>query len=91
MSWGARIAVASLACSAVAWLGVFINSTWSLGELVWTIDLIALGCALAALVAACGSLVADRRSALAWLALAVSLIFPVWLGLLLRSLPSDAL
>jgi hypothetical protein len=57
---------------------------------VWPIDLIALGFAIVALVAAGASLVADRRSALVWLALAASFVFPIWLWLLLRSLPSDA-
>jgi hypothetical protein len=58
--------------------------------LVWTVDLIALAFAVAALVVAGASLVADRRSVLAWLALAASFVFPIWLGSLLHSLPSDA-
>jgi hypothetical protein len=90
MSGVARAAIGSFACSALTWLGVLLNYTWTPAVLVWTIDLIALGFAVAALVVAGASLVADRRSALAWLALATSLVFPIWLGLLLHSLPSDA-
>lgn len=45
---------------------------------------------MAALVVAVGSLIADRRSALAWLALPASSVFPIWLGLQLHSLPNDA-
>ena len=54
------------------------------------LDLVAFGFAVAALILAVASLVADRRSAVGWLALAGSIAFPIWLVVLVQGLSGDA-
>ena len=85
-----RDAVGSLACSALAWLAVLVLYTLRPAALVWALDLVAFGFAVAALILAVASLVADRRSAVGWLALAGSIAFPIWLVVLVQGLSGDA-
>jgi hypothetical protein len=84
------LASGSLGISALAWLCVLILYTWHLGQLIWPLDLTAVASATTAIVIALCAVACNRRHRYAWLALAVSLIFPIWLWVQVQNLPSDA-
>jgi hypothetical protein len=81
------LAATSFVFSALTWLGVLVTYLWIA---TWPGDLLVLLLALTTIV--CGALAVIRRarSALGWSALAVSLVFPVWLWQQLSALPGDA-
>ena len=81
------LAATSFAFSALTWLGVLVTYVWIA---TWPGDLLVLLLALAAIVYGALGVIQRVRSALAWSALAVSLVFPVWLWQELSALPSDA-
>jgi hypothetical protein len=81
----------SLACSALAWLVVLIVYQGHAEAATLTLDVVGLLLALAALLFEFLGLAFERRGVLSWVALGVSLAFPVWLWQVLSHLPSDAL
>jgi hypothetical protein len=81
------LAATSFAFGALTWLGVLVTYLWFA---TWPGDLLILLLALTAIVNGALAVIRRARSALAWSALAVSLIFPVWLWEQLSALPSDA-
>ena len=85
-----RAATISLACSVVVWLCNLLIYTWHPSALILILDVISIGLAITAFVLALRALFFAWQKPLAWLAVVVSLTYPVWLALELYRLPSDA-
>jgi hypothetical protein len=81
------LAATSILFSGLTWLSVLVVYAWSATV---TTDALMLLLALAAFVLAVLAVVTRPRSLFAWIALAVGLIFPIWLWKVLSELPSDA-
>ena len=85
-----RSATVSLACSGVAWVSNLLIYTWHPAVLILALDLISVGFTIAAFVLAVRAVRVAWWRLLPWLAVAVSLIYPVWLAFAVFRLSGDA-
>ena len=80
------LAVTSIACSALTWLGVLVMYTWTSTESEITfVLLLAAGAFISAIIA----VVIRIASPLAWVAMAASLVFPIAVWEWLQGLHGD--